>query len=186
MEFWVIVCSVALLFWLYPWLRCFVKRMIGARKLTRVCRERNYRLHKTHPLWILGHKHSERCDFYVETPNTVYAVKLFGVPQYRSMLVLREGGEYFIRSLVSFVSWLPLVKYDWDYKPKAMPRYDFRCGYREEWEIKTPRNILLIHPVAMEVRFQSHTGQEMTVGSGNVVNGMEIQSMSRFLGELKK
>lgn len=186
MKFWLIVGCVVLLYLLYPIFRCFVKRMIGAAKLTRACRKMNYQLYKTHPLWFLGNKNGKACDFYLETPDCVYSVKLFGVPKYHTMLVFKANGDYFIRNHLAFVAWASFVKYDLNGKPKSLPKYDFRCGYREEWEIKTPRNILLIHPVAMEVRFQPRIGPEVIVGAGNVVNGMEIQSMSRFLGELRR
>ena len=56
MEFWIFLICAVLLFLLYPYLRCFVKRIQCAQKIRRVCREKGFHLHPTHLLWFLGHK----------------------------------------------------------------------------------------------------------------------------------
>ncbi|MBR2894041.1 MAG: hypothetical protein IKC03_00090 [Oscillospiraceae bacterium] len=183
MEFWIFILCAAVVITGFPYIRCFIKRIICAVKLTLACKKKNYVLHKTHFLWFLGHKYAEKCDFYIETPDSIYSVKLFGVPKHHHILIFKADGDYFVRSHLYI---LPFVKHSFDSKPRTLPAYNFRCHFRDEWEIKTPHNVLLVHPVSMEIRLQPNFGSEVIVGAGDVVNGMEIQSLSRFLGELER
>ena len=107
------------------------------------------------------------------------------MPRRPTVLIFKENGEYFIRSFIGLVSVGSLVRFSINGKAKGMPVYDFRYRYRDDWEIKTPRQILLINPISMEIRRQPQNGAEIIVGAGDVVNGMEIHSLPRFLGELE-
>ena len=169
----------------FPYIRCFFKRLKCVGKIRNLCRSKNYQIHATHPLWFLGSKHTKKCDLYIETANEVFAIKLFGMPKRLSILVLKENGEYFIRSFITLISYGGGVRFSINGKPKPMPIYDFRYQYKNEWEIKTPRRILLVNPVSMEFRRQPQHGAEVTVGAGEIVNGMEIDSLPRLLGDLE-
>ena len=182
MEFWIFLLCVIVLFLAYSYLRCFVKRLVCLGKIRRLCRKKHYRIVGTHLLWFLGSRHADRCDCYIETPNEVYAVKLFGLPRRQTVLILKENGEYVIRS---FLALLPFVHFTFHTKPRAMPVYDFRHDYRDEWEIKTPHHILLTNPTPMEIRRQPSRSGEVIIGTGDVVNGMEIASLPGFLGMLE-
>ena len=184
-EFWYVLIGALALIILFPYIRCFFKRCVCMKKIKKLCKRKGYRLCATHPLWFLGGKRSRRCDLYVECANEVFAIKLFGMPRRLSVLVIKENGEYFIRSFIAMVSYGGSVRFPIDGKPKRMPAYDFRYKYKEEWEIKTPRHILLVNPVSMELRRQPHHGGELIVGAGEIVNGMEIDSLSRLLGDLE-
>lgn len=182
MEFWIFLICVVALFLAYPYLRCFCKRLVCLYKLSRICKRKRFTLHGAHPLWFLGSKHARHCDCYIETPNQIFALKLFGMPRRLTVLIFRDGGGYVIRSFIAIMSFVCFTLHT---KPKTMPVYDFRYRYREAWEIKTPHRILLIHPVSMEIRRQSRNGGERIVGAGDVVNGMEIYSLPRLLGTLE-
>ena len=183
MEFWIFLLGVIAFFAAWPYLRCLVKRVILAGKLRRVCRKKSLTLHPAHSLWFLGGKGAGRCDCYIETPTEVYAVKLFGMPRRPTVLLFRENGDYIIRSLFALMSF---VTFTFHTKPKAMPVYDFRYRYHEEWEIKTPRRVLLVHPVSMEIRRQPDRSGEVILGAGDTVCGMEIQTLPRLLGALER
>lgn len=128
-----------------------------------------------------------KCDFYVETPTEVYAVKLFGMKKKTAELIFKQNGEYFERHYLALISNNGGgVRFPMEKKPKKLPDYDFRHRYRMEWEIKSPHNVLLINPVCREIHRQVQHGVEKLLGAGDVVNGMEIYSLSRFLGELEK
>ena len=185
MEFWYVLIGIVALFILFPYIRCFFKRLICMAKIKRVCREKGYRLHATHPFWFLGSKHAKKCDLHIETATEVFSVKLFGMPRRLTVLVIQENGEYFIRSFVALISYGGGVRFPIDGKGKSMPVYNFRYKYRDEWEIKTPRRILLVNPVSMEFRRQPRHGSEVIVGAGDIVNGMEIDSLPRLLGDLE-
>jgi len=183
MDFWIFILCAAVVITGFPYIRCFIKRIICAVKLTYVCKKKHYVLHKTNPLWFLGHKYSPKCDCYIETPNSLYSVKLFGVSRHSSILLFKEDGTYFIRRHLYI---LPFVGYTFDSKPRTLPVYNFRYRFAQDWEIKTPHNVLLVNPVSMEVRLQPNFGPEVIIGAGDVVNGTEIQPLARFLGELER
>lgn len=185
MGFWYALTGIVALIVLFPYIRCFLKRLKCASKMQKLCRRKEYIIRSTHPLWFLGNKHAKKCDLYIETTNEVFAIKLFGMPRRLSVLIMKENGEYFIRNYVALISYGGGIRFPINGKPKAMPVYDFRYKYRDEWEIKTPRHILLVNPVSMEFRRQPHHGGEVTVGAGEIVNGMEIDPLSRLLGDLE-
>ena len=185
MEFWYALIGIVAVIALFPYIRCFFKRLKCMYKIKRLCRNKNYKIHATHPLWFLGSKHTKKCDFYIETANEVFAVKLFGMPRRRTILLFKENGEYFIRSFIAFAPYGSAIRYPIDSKAKPMPVYDFRYKYRDEWEIKTPRRVLLVNPVSMEYKRQPRHSGEITVGAGEIVNGMEIDSLPRLLGDLE-
>ena len=97
-------------------------------------------------------------------------------------MIINSNGTYSLRkrrpiALTSFA--------DVDSRPRLMPEYDFRFKYSPEWEIKSRRDILLINPVCKEVVYKSRNYKEILIGSGDVINGMYIYSLSRFLGVLE-
>lgn len=185
MEFLYALIGIIVLIVFFPYIRCFFKRLKCACKIKKLCRTKGYKICSTHPLWFLGNKHAKKCDLYIETSNEVFAIKLFGMPRRLSILVLKENGEYFIRNFIALISYGGGIQFPINGKPKAMPAYDFRYKYRDEWEIKTPRRVLLVNPVSMEFKRQPHHGSEVTVGAGGIVNGMEIDSLPRLLGDLE-
>lgn len=154
-------------------------------KIKKICNKKGYKTYKTRPFWFLGNKHRKKCDLYIETENEVFAIKLFGVIRKRTILIFNENDEYFIRSFFALASYGSVIRHPIDSKPKLLPAYDFRYKYKDEWEIKTPRRILLVNPVSMEFKRQLHHGGEVTVGAGEIVNGMEIDSLPRLLGDLE-
>lgn len=166
----------------YPYIRCFFKRLNCFIKLKHFCKKRNYNLYGTHCFWFLGSKHDRACDFYVETKNEVYAVKLFAMLRRTSMLIFREGGTYFIRRFLG-VLWIPFF---WNSKLKSLKHYEFRYGFKEEWKRKIAYNILLVNPISMNIFRQAKNGYEDAVGMGDEIYGMQIYSLSRFLETLEK
>lgn len=185
MEFLYALIGIVAIMGLFPYIRCFVKRLSCAGKIKKLCREKGYEMHAAHTFWFLGGKRGAKCDLYVETANEVFALKLFGMPRRRSVLIFKENGEYFIRRFIGFSSYGSAIRYPIDGRSRRLPQYDFRYKYRDEWEIKTPRHILLVNPISMEIRRQPKNGAEVIVGAGDTVNGMEIESLSRLLGDLE-
>ena len=128
MEFWYTLIGIVAFVAFFPYIRCFFKRLKCAYKIKRLCRNKNYKIHATHPLWFLRSKHAKKCDLYIETANEVFAVKLFGMPRRLSILILKENGEYFIRNFISVFSNAGGVSFPIESKSKPMPAYDFRTG----------------------------------------------------------
>ena len=185
MDFWYALIGVVAFVAFFPYIRCFFKRLICLKKIKKECQRNGFHLHATHLLWFLGRKRSKKCDLYIETASEVFAVKLFGTPRRSISLVLKENGDYFIRSFIIFIYYGTGLRYQIDHKPKPVPVYDFQCQYKERWKSKTLRQILLLHPVSMEVCHQPQHGGEKILCAGDRVGNMEIASLPYLLNALK-
>lgn len=166
----------------YPYIRCLWKRLLCFFKVKRFCKRMNYNLYGTHCLWFLGSKHDRACDFYIETREEVYAVKLFAVLRRTSMLIFREDGTYFLRRFMG-VLWIPFY---WNKKLKPLIGYSFRYKYKNEWIGKTSHNILLVNPISMDIFRQAINGYEDAVGLGDEIYGMKVYSLSSLLKNLER
>lgn len=161
----------------YPYLRFVVKRLICAHKLVCICRKHDYKMHKTRYLWLFSGNRSKKCDCFVETPNEILAIKMFFVPRRLTVLVLKDNREYFIRSFASVV----FAQFTLNGRTRKMPSYDFRY----DSSTKTHRKILLVNPIPMEIRHRLRKNLEEVVSVGDVVGGIEIQSLTHLLDELE-
>lgn len=165
------------LFCVIPALRCFFKRVGCAVKLQRLCRRLNFTLQGTHVLWFLGRRGRRGCDCVIETPAQVFAIKFFGVMHGGRVLVFRETGEYFFRR---FSSILMFIFDAFDGAFRRLPEYDFSRGEAVA-NGRARRDVLLLHPIPMEVRIQPHSGQESVTGPGDELFGMELASLSHLV-----
>lgn len=170
----------------FPYIRYFIKRLVCFYKIRQICQRKDYKLHKTHALWFLGSNRDKKCDCYIETPNEVFAIKLFGIPTRLTVLIFKENGDYFIRSFNSIISYFGAsINFPINNPPKPLPTYDFHYKYKNEWKIKASRRILLINPTSMEFRHQNKNNSESIIYPGDLVNGMEICSLPRLLCNLE-
>ena len=182
MTFIAILSAAFLAALLHPPLRWLLKRLICAHRLTRFCRERGFSLHPTHRLWFFGHRRGENCDCCIETPSEIFAIKLFGAVHRRRALIFTARDTYCFRS---FLTLMGLANFHFDSKPHPLPTYRFHLQRRDEWALKTPHRVLLINPIPVDIRRRAANGAEEILGAGDVVCGMEIQSLSRLLGRLE-
>lgn len=183
MEFGLCVAGIVLLFLGFPYIRYFFKRLVCRSKLKSVCREKGYTFIGNHIAWFLGGRNGKRCDCFVETQKDVFAIKLFGVPRKRRVLVFEEDGGYFTRKFAG-VAWRSIL-YSFDSKVEVFPVYDFGYKYEEESEEKTIRKVLLMNPVPMEMRMQAKNSKETIVSPGDKVYDLEIYNLSGLLNELR-
>ena len=185
MEVWFVLIGIVALVILFPFIRCFFKRLVCAVKIKRICKRKNLVVHPTHILWFLGSKRGKNCDFYIETPTQVLAIKLFGAPRRLSILTFKENGNYFFRSYVALLSYGAGFHIPIDGREKKMPNFDFRYQCEKDWYEKKTRNVLLANPTPMEFRYQPLHGAESIISVGEVVNGMQIYSLQHLLKELE-
>lgn len=180
--------GLALLVGFFPYIRCFFKRMICCIKIKGVCDGKRVILYKNSPLWFLGSRYGKKCDFYIETEDEVFSVKLFGMLQKRSKLVIREGGDYFIRRFIGLIYYgtMSATFSAVNGKSKKIPEYDFGYKYKSKWEKKQVIPVLLVNPVCAEFVFQPNQGAETVIEPGTSVNGKEITSLPYFLARLNK
>ena len=179
---WLIIgFCVAFFCWGFPLLRCFIKRIILVIKIKHLCQKRNYRLHKK-PFWFLGNKWTKNCEFQIETPTDIYAIKLFGLPRHRRMLILEPNEKFFIRrTIIMFAYTAGMAVFKIDGRSRRMPFYHFECPKDSDKSFKPLHKVLLVHPVTMTIHRRLSHGAELIVRDGDVVNGMEIYCLSGFL-----
>ena len=177
------VVGIGIVCFCFPYIRCFFKRLSLLSKIKNACREKGYRLQGTHSFWFLGGKNGKRCDCTIETAEEVLAIKLFGMPRRRRVLVFTEKREYFTRILVGM---LLLIRESFDSKAKQLPEYDFTCVNKEALDDKKNRKILLVNPVPMEMLMQKENAKETILSPGDEVYGMEVANLSWLLKELMR
>ena len=166
----------------FPFLRLLVKRIILGARIREFCRKSGARLAVCSPLWRLGTRNGKRCDFYIETEKDIFAIKLFGAMRRQTNLCFTWDGRFFIRSFVGIVGGTGQVIYTLNGKKKPLPAYDFRYRFEDCWELKNAHNVLLVHPVCMEIRYVERNGDERILGTGEFIGDTEIQTLSRLFG----
>ncbi len=185
MELLLFTAVLLLLIACFPYFRIFVKRLLMRHKLRSVCRRKEFALIPAHRLWLFGSRNGRRCDFYIDTPNAVYAVKLFGILRHTNKLVFQRDGRYVIRRHIAFISSIAMsIVYPIDSDSKAFPPYNFRYRYRNEWYLKAHRSVLLLSPTCMEVRVATSTGEKV-IGNRETFADMTLFSLSGLIGELE-
>ena len=181
---WLLILSFFLLITI-PYIFLFIKRISLFVKLRTVSKKHSYLVRGTHLFWFLGHNHGKRCDFYIETPNEVFAVKLFAIPRKRALLVIKDDRKYFFRKFRALVSDGAALRHPVNGKLKLMPIYDFQLHNNAKRKTKKTRCILLVNPISMGCHQQPQYGGEVIVGTGECVGNMEVCSSSYFFTLLK-
>lgn len=185
MEVFLLIAAIIAVFLIYPYVRIFLKRLSLWKKLRRICHKKGFTLIPTHRCWIFGRKLGKQCDFYIETRETVFAVKLFGMKKRGQILFFGKNSDFFVRSFIGFLAitgngvLIPV-----DSKVRPIPNYDFRIGFKNEWYLKSIRPVLLLNPACHEVRLKKDDKEEI-IGNNEAVAGMTLFTLARFLGELE-
>lgn len=165
-----------------PYIRQFIKRIELAFKISDCCKKNNFLLHKTHTFWMFGSARSYHCDFYIETIDTIYSLKLFGVKRYHSELFFTYDNKYFIRNYIAFAAGM-FSRIPVDSAKKNLHSYDFKYDFHEDWHLKKFKPVLLINPVCYQINYCTRTGSEI-IGSGEIYNDMYISSLSGFIRDI--
>ena len=131
----------------------------------------------------------------------MFAVKLFGIPRRRRVLVFTEKKEYFTRIIAGM---LLLIRESFDGMARPFPEYEFILPDKVIAEEKKLRKILLINPVPMELLYQKERGKENKLSAfpmenvikdnakesvlnpGDELYGLEVANLSWLVKELEK
>ena len=185
MEFLFIALAVVFVIALCPYVRMLCKRISMAAALTRCCKKNNYNLIKNSILWFLGGKNGSKCDFYVETPNNVYAVKLWGMRGYNTKLCFTKDGKYYIKGYGMWLLFGGSFIGGSVSRRRSVNGYDFRSNFREEWYVKRFTPVLLVNPVCADIMKEGKDERLLPVVWGEDVNGASVYKITRFIGELE-
>ena len=102
-------------------------------EIKHICRLNSFKYKANHFGVILGNFKWKNCDFYIETPNKVYSVKLCGMYFKMNLCDFRDAEHYAIRTLAFQ---LPHTKNSIEYKVKTKPAYNFRYRFAETYYTK--------------------------------------------------
>lgn len=167
---WVSVVLIAFLS--LPYVVMLVKRVLFARQLACLCRRCGYSFEVTSPLWFLSGIRATRPAFYVETPSTVYSVKLFGTVFRHHFINFIDAGHYLVCNIAPIMVFLTPAPP----KRRTKPPCDFRYLWRERYSGKVFEPILLMFPVPATV---SSGGR--LIGNGDFVHEGRFYTKSAFL-----
>ncbi len=191
MEFWYVLIGIIALIVFFPYIRCFFKRLKCASKIKKLCRRKGYKTYPTHRFWMFAHRLGKNCDFYIETPDTVYAVKLFGMRKRSQYLIFPDENSFYVRNFIFVFSPFGAGRFyngsslDYrDSKTRKIPNYNFRACFRDEWYLKSVCNILLLNPTCKEVHI-GRVSKESILDNGGVIAGMTLYTLSGLLGEME-
>lgn len=185
MEFWIVLAGAVALIAAVPFVRFLFKRLACCRRLKRVCRQRGYRFHTAHPFWLLGIRRAKHCELWIETADAIFAIKLFGVLRRRRMLVFGEDGRYFFRSFRAFFAHMGPLFYPMNSRPRRLAVDWCFCPDVLPARKKPLRRVLLLHPVAMQTRWQAQRTGERELLDGECLDGVSFCSLPRLLDELR-
>ena len=186
MEFYIVIGSIVAMLAAIPYLRIFFKRLSMKRRLLNVGKAVGYCLYPTHRGWMLGGKMGKTCDFYIETAHTVYAVKLFAAKKRSQYLIFTDDGYYYTRKFLNLIyRYGTGPRFFKDSKPKKLPTYDFRGGYREEWSEKILCPVLLLNPTGIQVH-RNRVHQDTILSSGEKLSDMSVYTLPALLNELER
>ena len=198
---WGIGISIVCFGFCFPYIRCLFKRINLLSKIKSICQIKGYHLQGLHRFWFLGGKNGKNCDCVIETEEELFAIKLFGMPRRRRILVFTEKREYFTRILVGI---LLLIRETFESKTKQLPEYAFSIPGNVASKEKKLRKILLVNPVPMEMLMQAERGKEKklspfpvedmrienakerVLSPGDELYGMEVANLSWLLKELTR
>ena len=113
---------------LYPFIRFFIKRIILRNNIKHICRLKNFKYKANRLGDVFGNFKGKNCDFYIETPDKVYSVKLCGTFFKKNLCDFMDKTHYAIRAL-SFQ--LPHTSNSVNIKSRQSPSITSNINFRK-------------------------------------------------------
>lgn len=159
-------------FVLYPFLRFFLKRLCFFFKIKKVCKRKKIVFHKRLFSFFSNYK-STNADFFIETENDIFIVKLIGV--------------FFKHNIINFIDETHLsvkvsgiLKWSSENKVKQHPVYDFRHLIDDNSLYKNIHSIILVLPTPVSVFHRS-----ISIGNGDKLGSSLFFTSSSFVEYIK-
>lgn len=160
--------------------RILFKRLSFAFRVKNACRESGYGFSPTHALWLLGWTRGKKCDFYIEKPECVYAVKLIGTVSRTALFNYIDERHYAVRDLTFHTR---AVSVGIPYKPKNKSRYDFSASLLKDTREKEIFPAIVMVPVSCFVTC-SHGGEMKPISDGDKIAEGTFYTGSGFIKEV--
>lgn len=160
--------------------RILFKRVLFSARMKNACRESGYGFSPTHALWLLGWTRGKKCDFYIEKPECVYAVKLIGAVSRTALFNYIDERHYAVRDLTFHTRY---VSMGIPYKAKSKSKYDFIGALPEAMRGKEIIPAIVMVPVSCFVTC-SHGGEMKPISDGDKIAEGTFYTGSGFIKEV--
>ncbi len=164
-----------------------IRRLRMVCRLKAACRATGAVLTGTRPFWFFGCRRGRSNDFYLENGGIRFSVKLFPVNSRRSVLLFSDDTHYFFRKYMAFVG--PngtQATLSSDSKRRPIPDYDFRKGFREDWEKDELIPVLLVHPNRFDIVYTVSGDRARAVDADEKIHGMAVMQLSDLIRRVKE
>ena len=184
--FWLWFSLGAAVIVLLPYLRMLCKRVILYFKVMDTAENVGGRVVPAHAFWLFGRRTGKTCDFYIETPEKIYAVKLFTVLFKTTTIFFTDQGSYtLVYNVAMFGRW-NVFSQPIPAKTRQLPDYDFTSGLPSDTVQKEFYPALLIHPSCFEIYRQIEVRSTELLYAGDMIRGLHVQSLSGLLKEIRR
>lgn len=178
----VILLLVVLFLCVYPYFRCFIKRIALIITIKRVCNKSGFVFAPTHKCWLFGNIKSGKCDFCVVGTKKVFRVKLASSISSMHFYCFKDKHSYLFKSL----KWTLISHWtSKNFKLKSKLPFDFDRGTRDEWTGYEKADILLFYP-APGGAFVSKNGTEREIWNGDFTGEALLYTKKGFIESLTK
>lgn len=177
--FWFVAAAVALGVMIF-YGRILFKRVLFSARLKKACRAGKYGFSPTHAFWLLGWTRGKKCDFYIEKPEGIYAVKLIGALSRTALFNYINEGHYAVRDLTFHTRY---VSIGIPYKAKSKSKYDFIGALPEAMRGKEIIHAIVMVPVSCFVTC-SHDGEMKPISDGDKIAEGTFYTGSGFIKEV--
>lgn len=175
--FWLYTAAVVAIIAAIPFIRFYLKRSVMAYRLKRACEKNGYSLVKTSKSGFLGNRGGRDSDFFIETQNEIFAVKLFASIRKNTKIIITRNRRYIIRKYYAFLSTRSLSLQFSDSKYNPFGEFDFH--YPQSG--KRVRKVLLVCPNPLEINYLPKHGSYKIIGNGDELFGLEFHTIDSFI-----
>ena len=176
MEVFFMMIALFFVILLLPHIVFLFKRILLCIKLKMVCKRQGFTLIPTYFFWFLGNFNGGRCDFYVQTSEQVYSVKLCGAPK-KTIIDFVDSTQYAKRSLRFHLA--STFRYVVP-RSKRKKAFDFSYHCPEELRSAQIIPIILMNPMPLNVTYAGKG-----IGNGDYIVEGYFYNRTGFLQLLK-
>ena len=162
-------------------IRFFASRLRMKHMLASACKKKEMKIHFRNGAALFSRIRGGKNDFFVETENTIYSVKLVGFLSRRKSLCLIDDTHYAVKTYGG-MRFLPHVAFDGAYVTKEKPKCDF-FAYLPHTS-KDVKCIYLMNPNPW-IKVSTIEGNAMReIASGDACKEAYFYTLSGFLKDI--
>lgn len=161
---------------LYPFERFICKRIAVFVKIKKLCKKKEYSLRVINRGFLFFGFNRKQSDFYIETPDAVYSIKLVGTIFKKNYLKFVDDTHYAIRPLAFQIA---STASGIGYNIKGKPQYSFFDSIPDSALNKNLVKVVLVCPVSGTLQYN-----DLNVGCGESIGEALCYTTSSFLKEL--